>query len=575
MPRLSYIFLLLALSAAQARVERVATDGGGELLTFFEKETPVVSILRDTLGDSDPHNDKLRQIWEFRYTRPSKSKQIAATIPFLYFRTFSSRGSAKDLPPNVLDVAHPAHGTTGKILGRAAQSMLGNPLAIPSARAYRARSEEYRLMHLWRTLDVLDHQSAEESGLSDEELQHIKGRILLSRQMLGGLVSDEYVPQAWANYLRASSEMRSRNWEILRQQAEENGLLFQPIHTGSPHPSFALIWVEVPDAQAAPRRFDARFLGISDPFKDERLQNWKGYSETWWLDGRPTRVIPLAVYALEFPRVPLLLVDFRNTGRPKRREMVKRVSDDVTTGVLSFTGMGRLYFMAAKQTWFFVRGRHGGALDRSARIRAHVQLRHALEQDHQLAASLRNEISTNLERLGLNPLANGTGTEQKIAERQHQALVNASASGLIAKDLLKNRGLEARSIVHTGSERTLLRMASIATFGIYQHREPGTAELFAQVERRRRLQWYTRYLEGLLEAGSDPEVVADMAEVRRSVEELTALAESSDKARIEAASLISRLIGSINDQQIRAECVKCLLRLASGRREIKLESGTD
>src|SRR5262245_32788638 len=62
------------------RVERMPILGGAELITIFGKpglsvssesadETPLVSVLRDTLGDDDPENDRLRYVWVFSYTR--------------------------------------------------------------------------------------------------------------------------------------------------------------------------------------------------------------------------------------------------------------------------------------------------------------------------------------------------------------------------------------------------------------------------------------------------------------------------------------------------------------------------
>src|SRR4051794_1203089 len=57
------------------RLERTPVAGGAELLTIFGRldglprekrqadEVPLVSVLRDTLGDDDPENDRLRYVW--------------------------------------------------------------------------------------------------------------------------------------------------------------------------------------------------------------------------------------------------------------------------------------------------------------------------------------------------------------------------------------------------------------------------------------------------------------------------------------------------------------------------------
>src|SRR5690349_3423098 len=59
------------------RIEREPIDAGGELLTVFGRpdaginpegnrvdgQVPLVSMLRDTLGDRDGENDRLRYVW--------------------------------------------------------------------------------------------------------------------------------------------------------------------------------------------------------------------------------------------------------------------------------------------------------------------------------------------------------------------------------------------------------------------------------------------------------------------------------------------------------------------------------
>src|SRR5574338_1168381 len=67
------------------RLERVEVPGGAELITVHarleglnstEASTendnfiPLVSILRDTLGDNNPENNRLRYVWPRTYTRP-------------------------------------------------------------------------------------------------------------------------------------------------------------------------------------------------------------------------------------------------------------------------------------------------------------------------------------------------------------------------------------------------------------------------------------------------------------------------------------------------------------------------
>ena len=88
------------------------------------------------------------------------------------------------------------------------------------------------------------------------------------------------------------------------------------------------------DARAE-RQFDGQFLGIANPWTDDRLMHWTGYTQLRYFDSdnhpappdtpgaRAEEMIPLALYNLDYPRVPLLLADFRDSLSPKRREMVQ------------------------------------------------------------------------------------------------------------------------------------------------------------------------------------------------------------------------------------------------------------
>src|SRR5947209_20322301 len=110
-----------------------------------------------------------------------------------------------------------------------------------------------------------------------------------------------------------------------------------------------MLWVRRSDLQHGPERFDGKLLHIANPFHNGRVARWHGYSEQWYFDADghqleepdqdavPDEVIPLALYSLEHPRVPLLLVDFQNGGAPRRRENAGQAAEEVTRGVLGLT----------------------------------------------------------------------------------------------------------------------------------------------------------------------------------------------------------------------------------------------
>jgi len=70
---------------------------------------PLVSILRDTLGDNIAENNRLRYVWPLTYTRPTTKQKLAAAIPFFYAR-IGNKEKLNKVPPAAIDLAaRPRH----------------------------------------------------------------------------------------------------------------------------------------------------------------------------------------------------------------------------------------------------------------------------------------------------------------------------------------------------------------------------------------------------------------------------------------------------------------------------------
>ncbi len=500
------------VSAPLIRIERTPVTGGGELRTYFGRlpdyrgggtEIPLVSILTDTLGDPDPANDRVRYVYAFGYSRPTLWQRTSAAVPFLYRRAGGDRRRTVE-PTPLLDMAHPAKGTWQKLAGAGVQSAALDPLGAllrTSSRSYRSRTTEYREMHVNRALDALE-SAPDATGFDTSE---IRGRLVLSTKVLGGLVSADKAPSAWIKRRNASAMNRGHNWELLRQRAEANGLVFEPLNLGTEEANFALLWIRADEPE---QPFDGRFLSIANPYGDDRIRNWNGYSETWYVNPEGERVeaeepgacaarmIPLALYALDHPKVPLLMIDFRAPGKMKRREMALRLTDDLTTGVLGLTGWGNLPYAAGKSAFFFVRGRWGAPVNRAARVRAYVHFREALLMDGSLAPALRAELERNLERAGWNPFEEDMERQVQVANAQYVALLER-AQGDLKRDLDRQRAAEIRAEIHSRRARLGLRAATLASFGIYRHNEPMTPARMSAVDLARRENFEQRALKSM------------------------------------------------------------------------------
>src|SRR5579875_1915627 len=61
-----------------------------QLLTLFctsqNSDVPVVAVLRDTLGDENPENDRVTYVWLLSYSRPNLGQRFLAAVPFFYWR---------------------------------------------------------------------------------------------------------------------------------------------------------------------------------------------------------------------------------------------------------------------------------------------------------------------------------------------------------------------------------------------------------------------------------------------------------------------------------------------------------
>ncbi len=502
---------LLALAAtSDFRLDRTPVAGGAELLTVFAtvpdqpEQVPLISFLRDTLGDSDPANDRLRYIWTLTSASPTLLQRAAGAIPFFYFRPNLGK-NADETPKSVIDL-----GNTSTIVWNSIAQQVAQVAAIDSkgalirasTRRYRTNLGDRRRGHLMAGLAVvsqLEDVPEIRESLSEAELLEIQARMNLAGQTLGGLVTADKLSDAYFTQRTRAQETRGHNWELLRQRAEANGLYFDPMSLGN-SPTHALLWIAREDTYDAKHPFDSKFLGISNPYSDNRVMLWSGITITRYFDSTGRQVdaatpgaiarelIPLALYGLDYPKVPLLLVDFRNTYAPKRREMVARATSDIVTGIIGYSKWGNWPYMAGSFVWNFTTTRRGRAGNGQQRLKAYAEVRRWLTLDRHLPTELRRDLQERLEVLGVNPLDQSVFSELQIAQRQYTALLKYAADpkGLTAR-VERDRNSELTTYEHHHAARTGFVLARIATLGIYKHHESehGPALAIALDQRRR------------------------------------------------------------------------------------------
>lgn len=602
------------------RVERRPVTNGAELLTIFGRldglreqgeaapEVPLVSVLRDTLGDDNAENDRLRYVWMLTYTQPSMAKRIAAAIPFLYSRV-GNQTKVSGPPTPIMDLAHAKRATWNKFFWWGVQNAFFDTYGLPlkaSSRSYRQNLSDYRKAHVAQAVSILggydrlqqrlraeseflakhDDELSPDLGdaseistplvdlrpvFSPREMIELRAKLLLSNNTFGGLYGPDKFESTVSNYHTKSLDFSGHNWELLRQQAEADGLYFEPLTMPDGTATHALLWISKDDLAAQPeRRYSGRFLNISNPWKDKRLKQWNGYSETRFFDRenrrtseanaeRKSEMIPLALYGLNHPKIPALLIDFRAGMNAKKRELSGRVLNDVTKNVLSLSSFGNLPYFGARKLYGFLTGRRGIDLNQPSRVRSYSELKLLLAFNPTVEPKLRDELERRLEAVSLNPMSNDMGSEIELARKQYAALVEFAEreDGLPAK-IARDRREEMVSLKHGPAMRFLFNLGNIVTFGRYVHREDATPELDQRMELARRVRYHTEFLQQVARSSPQIEVAWELSNVRAS---LRFLAHNAQAANGSTAKVAAKIFARTTDSESRTLCLDVLSRI--------------
>jgi hypothetical protein len=615
--------------ATQLRLERRTLSAGAELLTIFGRldgikvngepapEVPLLSVVRDTLGDDNPENDRLRYVWMLTYTKPTMLKRLASAVPFLYQQVGNQR-RASGPPTPILDLAGAKREMWNKFFWYGLQHAFFDTYGIPlraSSRSYRQNMQDYRNAHLTQALSVLgtykNLQQRERSeneflarnnasagndtlnltnsrglidmkpGFTIGEMLELRARLLLSQKFFGGLYGPDKFRNTAEKFSTKSVDISGHNWELLRQQVEADGLYFEPLTMPDGSATHAIVWISKSDlTQNSNRRFGGRFLNFKNPWTDQRLRKWTGYSETRFFDsqdrriaadtagGRREEMIPLAVYGLHHPKIPALLIDFRSSLNPKKREMSRRLFNDVTRNVLSLSSFGNLPYFAGRRVYGFLTGRRGMDLNQPSRMRSYSELKLLLSFNSSINPTLREELESRLENVSLNPLSNDADAEIELAQQQYEALIAfaSRADGLPAK-IERDRRAEMVPLVHGSFARFMFGLGNVLTFGRYVHREEATPDLDRHMEMERRIEHHVQFLRQVADSSPQIEVVWELADVRASLRFLVDQETPVKSSAGRAAALVFRRTG---ETETRVLCLDVLSRIndKSARKEM-------
>ena len=569
------------------RVETVRMDQGAELLTFFFKgnaangnqpdppDTPLFSVLRDTLSSPNTDIHRLRYVWIHTYAQPSVRQKFAASIPFFYSRFGNAPISADRLPSPVIDFTRSQ--VPRQLASLALQNLYFDPrLSLLEAvlRRYNERQSEYLRLQLRRVSTALDSEDFLQDGsvFSTMERRQLQRRLVETEKPLGSLLPDDKLQQFYLKQMMALRQACGKNWELLRQRAEAEGLFFEPLLLPDGTATHALLLVAREDLQNnETQAFDGRFLNISKPWGDPALLNWNGVTEIRYLDsdGRRTDVaaeasrrlelIPLALYGLDHPKVPILLIDFRNPLNAKRRELSREAKDYLESKFSMGPGFSRTLVNGGKAAFGFITHKRGMDLFQQSRADSYSRLKMVLSANHSLSHPMLADIGRRLEHVAINPMENDWKSEIQLAQTQYKSLLAyANRSDGLQADIDRARRAEMMSGSHSTAAQNLFKVGALSSFGTYTHREDEIPETDSILESRRLYVKQEVYLRDVLKSQSPIEVSWDMSKVRGALEGLLGSPWLSDNR---AAEVTAQLFRKTLDTETRERCLNALVQL--------------
>lgn len=612
----------------QFRIERIPIDGGAELLTIFGRldgastpEAPLISVVRDTLGDSEAENDRLRYVWMLTYAKPSWRQRVAAAIPFFYTRAGNRSVATEGPPPLLLNIATTKQTAWRKLFWLGLQNFVLDSQGFAvraTTRTYRRNSAAYRTAHVTQALSVLSMyermlsgsrdenqtlanlQTSADKMLNEEQLVRtvrtsdespkpsasaprastltvadaleLRARLTLAEKAVGGFAASVTFPRLVVKQTTQTQKTIGRNWDLLRQSAESAGLYFQPLKMPDGTATLAVLWIArsdltVPHATKTP----LRFLSIADPWNDKRLRKWSGYTKLLYFDfgdhllsqeapgSRAVEMIPLAVYGLNHPKIPTLLVDFRETSNPKKRELSRRIFQDISTNVFNLSVLNVPYFLG-KTAFNWITHRRGIDINQPSRVKSYAELKLLLTLNSDVDSGLRTEIERRIEAVSSNPLSNDRAAEVQLARQQYDKLIDFAKrpDGLEAK-IERDRRAEMTPLKHGRLAQIFFGVGNVLTFGRYVHRETATPELIERMELARRLEYHSRFLREAAAAASPRlEITSDMSEVKRS---LRLIADNPGEANSDGLKAAVRVFSHTQDDEARRLCLDALSKI--------------
>ncbi len=520
-----FITFVLCLRAEQPYYwKSTQVDDSAQLLTLFSHDTPLLAVFRDRLG-----RDKITYVWLLTYSRPKLHQRALSAVPFFYWKV--GDGSAKvgknDVKP-LMNLGLPQRSVVSSSVRNVLQWTVLDPISTPvraSSRAYQNNNHDHERLHLEEAEGYLQSAPVGDSDdeLTEKERDTVVARLDLRKNALGDFVDSRHATQFGMNANIEEETNRVRNWELLRQCADKTGLEFQPIDLAGTKGQYAVLWFRPgqPAPPAGPRLGVVwKLLNIANPYTEHE---------------QPTARVPLGVYSLTYPKMPLLMIDFRDATHLKRHELTQRAVTEITSGVIGISRLTNWYYFVAADLYDFWASRRGTAMNQQERLNSYSKFRVALSLDKTLDPSLRTAMQKRVYSFSVNPLESTTKKEFQAAAQRYQFLLAAAGdeNSSLYRRVWQDRRSELARFDATKSQQVRADFFHYSTFGLYTRRDQAQDPL-QRLARYRQVDDYTNFLESLEASGTPPEVAYDASRIKLAVAKLAILLPGIDSALVRA-----------------------------------------
>jgi len=532
-------------------------------------DIPLVSVLRDSLGEVNAQNDRVSYVWLLTYSRPTWEKHVLSAVPFFYWKVGrdSPKVGKNDTKP-LMNLTQPQHPIVSSAVRNVLQLAVLDPVSTSvraTTRAYRNNQLDHERLHLEEAESYLQSAPSGGEGLSKEELNTVIARLELRKTMLGGFVSVRRAAELGEDANLEQERVRARNWELLRQCADKTGLIFEPIDLVGAESQYAVLWYPV-ERTDAPQGVSLgpvwKLLNLRDPYAQRaHLLTVPRYQRVF--DGRTVQVVPLGVYSLTYPKMPLLMIDFRDRTHLRLHELTQRAVNEITSGIVGLSRFTNWYYYIGADLYDFYASRRGAATNQQERLNCYSKFRVAVALDKNLDPNLRAAIQRRVDSLAVNPLETSPQSEMQAALERYDMLQASAANenSQISRRLEKDRRSELARFEASKSQLFRDSVFHYATLGLYTHRT-SDSDFLTTLEKRRQLEYFLGFLDGLAAAGTQPEVAYDSYRIKSAVVQLSALLPEipalDSETRDHARRTIERLNGLSADSDLKAEFLAAL-----------------